>query len=108
MWPFALLLAPRAQAEPTDEGRATYAAKCLACHGAEGRGDGPAARALPRPPRDFSSAEFWASTTDAQLRAAITQGLPGTIMRGYPMPPDQLSSLVDYLRSLRPAPAAAR
>jgi mono/diheme cytochrome c family protein len=105
----ALALVSGATAAP-DDGRAVYAAKCQACHGAEGRGDGPAARALPRKPRDFSSSEFWASTTDARVRAVITQGLPGSIMRGYPMPPAQLDALLAYLRSFEgkaPAPAPA-
>lgn len=96
-----------------DEGRAIYVAKCLACHGDAGRGDGPAARALPKKPRDFSLKEFWSSTTDADVKAVITEGKPGTIMRGFPMADEQLTALVDYLKTLQvaapaPAPAPAR
>lgn len=108
MWTLVALLTPAASADPLEDGRSTYAAKCLACHGPEGRGDGPAARALPSPPRDFSSPAFWETTTDAKVRAVITQGLPGTIMRAYPMPPDQLTSLVAYLRSLAAEPVTPR
>jgi high-affinity iron transporter len=85
-----------------EDGRAIYVAKCLACHGAEGHGDGPAARALPKRPRDLGTAAFWANTTEAQVRAVITNGLPGTIMRGFPMPATQLDDLVAYVRSLAP------
>lgn len=100
-----LFSASIAQAGPSaadlQAGRSIYVAKCQACHGDEGRGDGPAAQALPKQPRDFTSAAFWASTTDEQVRMVITNGFPGTIMRGFPMPANQLDQLVAYLRSLR-------
>jgi mono/diheme cytochrome c family protein len=82
-----------------EEGRPIYVAKCQACHGAEGKGDGPAARALPKKPKDLSSPAFWTSMSDDQVRAAITSGLPGTIMREFPMPPAQLNDLMAYLKS---------
>lgn len=101
MFSLLLTLSAPVQAGP-EEGRAIYVAKCLACHGAEGHGDGPAARALPKRPRDLGATAFWSSTTDAQVRAVITNGLPGTIMRGFPMPPSQLDDLLAYVRSLAP------
>ena len=90
-----------AHAEP-DDGRSTYVAKCQACHGPNGRGDGPAARALPKPPRDFTSAEFWAGQTDEKLRSTITTGKPGSVMRGFNMSDEQLTALVAYIKTLRP------
>lgn len=98
----SLLYGARAPgAEPTPAGRAIYVAKCQACHGATGKGDGPAARALQRPPRDFSQPTFWASRTDDQVKAVIRTGYPGpiTLMRGFPMPEAQLDDLVVYLRT---------
>jgi mono/diheme cytochrome c family protein len=90
----------------TDEGKAIYVAKCQACHGSTGKGDGPASRALPKKPKDFTTAEYWKSATDESVKAVILQGMPGTIMRGFPMAPEQLTDLVAYLRSLAPpAPA---
>lgn len=88
-----------------EEGRAIYVAKCQACHGASGKGDGPASRALPKKPKDFTTAEYWATATDEGVQAVILQGMPGTIMRGFPMAPEQLTDLVAYLRSLATAPA---
>jgi high-affinity iron transporter len=88
-----------------EEGRALYVAKCQACHGASGKGDGPASRALPKKPRDFTSADYWSSASDEGVKAVILQGMPGTIMRGFPMAPEQLADLVAYLRSLVSAPA---
>ena len=97
-----LVVARLALAEPIEEGRSLYVAKCQACHGPEGKGDGPAARALPKPPRDFTAEAFWKGQTDAKLRATISQGKPGSAMRGFSMTPEQLDALVAYLNSLRP------
>jgi mono/diheme cytochrome c family protein len=36
-------------------GKDTYAAYCAACHGADGRGNGPAAPALKMPPSDLTT-----------------------------------------------------
>lgn len=100
---FALLFAlTLAHADPAADGRSTYVAKCQACHGPEGKGDGPASRALPKPPRDFTSAAFWKGQTDAKLQATISQGKPGSAMRGFTMSEPQLASLVAYLRTLQP------
>ena len=99
-----LLLATPALAQDGDatKGAALYKAKCSACHGPEGGGDGPAAGALPRPPADLRSADFWTRMTDERLRDTITKGKPGTAMRPFPMSDDNLSNLTAYLRSLQP------
>lgn len=89
---------------PSDPGRSTYVAKCQACHGPEGKGDGPAARALPKPPPDFTTSAFWKDQSPAALRGIIANGRPGTAMRGFPMSDEQLTQLVTYLQTLRPAP----
>jgi len=95
------LLLGLAFADP-NPGQATYVAKCQACHGPQGKGDGPAARALPKPPRDFTSPEFWAGQTSEKLRSTITTGKPGSAMRGFKMSETQLDALVTYIESLRP------
>jgi mono/diheme cytochrome c family protein len=40
-------------------GHALYGMYCLMCHGAEGKGDGPAAAALDPKPRDFTTGRFY-------------------------------------------------
>jgi len=93
-----------AQAADTDAGRSGYVAKCQACHGPGGKGDGPAAGALPKKPKDMTKAEFWTDVTDAELRAVITKGKPGSAMRGFPMKAEQLDDLIAYLNTLKPSP----
>lgn len=96
-----LLLTPLASAEETT-GADLYAAKCATCHGATGQGDGPAAGALPRKPKDFSTSEFWDNTTTKAIKTTILQGKPGSAMRGYPMSDDKLDALVAYLQTFKP------
>jgi len=53
---------------------ALYSTNCSRCHGAEGHGDGPDAKQLGVPLPDFSSAQFQATRSDADLYAVIEQG----------------------------------
>lgn len=57
---------------------------CQACHGEDGRGDGPLAATLPRRPRDFW-AHFGSGHTppDGRLYFWITYGMPGTGMPAF-------------------------
>ena len=47
---------PKLEADPmmADMGAETFARHCAACHGAEGRGDGPVAASLSKPPADLT------------------------------------------------------
>lgn len=51
---FAALALAGCAPEQQVSGRALYQDHCLACHGATGRGDGPAAAALDHPPADLT------------------------------------------------------
>jgi mono/diheme cytochrome c family protein len=61
------------RARPT--GEALYARHCAACHGAAGRGDGPLAPALRRPPSDLTTfASRRGGRFDAARMAAVIDG----------------------------------
>lgn len=99
----ALLLAPTAAFA---DGAATYAATCVGCHGAAGKGDGAAASALPTKPANFSDAAFWAGRTDDAVKKAIKEG--GAAVGKSPiMPPNpgmtdaQLTEMVTYLKAFK-------
>jgi copper transport protein len=63
-------------------GRAVYEARCAACHGPRGAGDGPAATGLNPPPADFRI-HMAAGHTDAQLFGWLSDGVPGTAMPAF-------------------------
>jgi mono/diheme cytochrome c family protein len=73
----ALLAASACRYEPREEptGEALYARHCAACHGASGRGDGPVAPALLRPPSDLTTfARRHGGRFDAARMAAVIDG----------------------------------
>jgi len=51
-----------------------FAARCVACHGKSGKGNGPGAKGLKPPPRDYSDAKWQASVTDEQLKKTVLSG----------------------------------
>jgi hypothetical protein len=53
-----------------------YEARCASCHGARGRGDGPAGLSLTPRARDFTDRSWSSSRTDAELREVIERGGP--------------------------------
>jgi mono/diheme cytochrome c family protein len=82
-----------------------YAERCSHCHGAEGRGDGIAGRALDPRPRDYADAAWQASITDAEIGATIRGGGASTgrsaAMPAHPDLSDRdVHALVAYIRSV--------
>ena len=62
-------------------GAALYTANCAACHGADGRGNGPLAPSLNPRPADF--VQHVNFHTDDVLFDFISKGIPGTAMQGW-------------------------
>ena len=76
--------------QDTSAGKQVYTKWCAGCHGDKGAGDGPAARHMIPPPRDFTGAVYQIRSTangqlptDADLLRSIDEGLPGTAMPGW-------------------------
>lgn len=65
---------PAAAASPADEAKQTFATLCSTCHGADGKGDGPAAANLNPKPRNYTDKAWQASVTDEQLAKVILEG----------------------------------
>ncbi len=97
------------------EGRKLYVYHCAACHGADGRGDGPSGDLLKRKrgirPRDLTDHRFMTSKTDKDLYAVIALG-GAHLGRSVYMPswnndltPAQIKDLVAYLRNISKTPS---
>lgn len=74
-------------AQDIEKGKALYSANgCGTCHGLTGRGDGPIAKTLTPPPRDFRDAAAFKNGTDpGSVAATIATGLTrdGGQMQSY-------------------------
>lgn len=92
---------PAMQVSPiagTDVAR-TYAAQCAPCHGASGKGDGPAAVAFNPRPADFTDPGLFEGRSDAELVTIIAEG-KGAMPPFGALPSDLIAALVQYVRDL--------
>ena len=99
----ALVLSARvACAGTAEKGKGLYAGHCASCHGLAGNGQGPQAPGMNPAPTDFTNAAAMNARSDSDLQMPILQGKYGTAMPGYGtvLSPDDVESLVRYLRTL--------
>jgi len=110
------VIAAALAAEPDlARGRAVYRDACEPCHGASGRGAGPAAAELRPPPRDFVGGAFRFRSTPLGARPllrdverTVASGVRATWMPSFGniLPPDDLRAVSAYVLSLVPGPDA--
>jgi len=92
------------------DAKGTFETICGACHGPEGKGDGPAGAALNPTPADFSNPEFWNDErTDAHLKKVITEGgaaagkSPLMAPYGGQFEEAEIDALIAHIKTLKPA-----
>jgi mono/diheme cytochrome c family protein len=109
---------PNAQPEsgPRAAGKASQAelmfgTVCATCHGADGSGNGPAAKTLTIKPRNYTDPAWQASVTDEQIKEIILKGgaLVGKSPAMPPSPhlenqPEVLDGLVKLIRGFGKKP----
>lgn len=79
---YAVATAPR-QAPDLQRAATLFQAQCAACHGAQGRGDGPAAKGMDPSPSNFHDAARMRQRSIYGLYNTITLGVGGTPMRAF-------------------------
>ncbi len=105
-WKAPVRASKRKNPIPMDEksiarGKDLYAQNCLSCHGATGKGDGPAAKDLPKKVRDLADPKTLAET-DGALFWKITEGKAPMTSYEKLIPEEDRWHLVNYLRTLAP------
>lgn len=83
-----------------NRGRQLFHHYCEACHGAEGRGDGPVAASLPRRPEDLTEIAPLPYFPDGVLEYLIANG--GEVMPAWKtvLRADDIWDLINFIRSL--------
>lgn len=96
------------------DGGAIYRERCAVCHGADGRGDGPAAGLLAPRPRDFTTGGYKFRSTPAgslptlaDVVATTAHGLRGTSMPGFGdvLTSDEVQAVARYVLGFAPPTA---
>jgi high-affinity iron transporter len=98
---YGVLWTPKMALAQEGQGQTIYQDKCAICHGADGKGNGPAAAALSPSPADFATASFWQNTSNAKITDTIENGHGP--MPAFDLSPSQIKSVIDYMsRTFKP------
>lgn len=77
---------------------ALFKTKCVKCHGAEGKGDGAAAKTMKLTVGDLTDAKRMAEFTDAQLADIIVKGKE-KMPKYDTLKPEEVAGLVKYVKT---------
>lgn len=90
-------------------GYTTYVEYCIQCHGMEGKGNGPAAKGLLPPPRDFTQGLYkfaWVPygelPHDEDFARIIRHGLKGTAMLPWDISDERLHAVTQFIKTFAP------
>ena len=87
-----------------EQGRQLFKQNCIVCHGAEGRGDGPAAASLKPQPADL--AVMAGHHPDGDLAWKIANGRGAMPAWKATLSEDQIWRLVNYIKTLGTEPGS--
>jgi cytochrome c oxidase cbb3-type subunit III len=92
---------PEVASDPLlNQGWIIYQARCVACHGNAGRGDGPLATQLSGPPVGNLTDDVWKhGARPEQVLSVISKGVPDTRMEGWGrvLDPPEVKAVAAYV-----------
>jgi cytochrome c oxidase cbb3-type subunit III len=105
-WLCSPWFAAQARAEDMTAGKKLYFTYCTGCHGVTGKGDGPAAKALPVRPADHTDTKKMSQYSDEHLFTVISKG-GARVGKSAQMPAwgavlkePQIHEIMTYIRTL--------
>ncbi|MGH9194534.1 MAG: c-type cytochrome [Acidimicrobiia bacterium] len=84
----------------SSDGAQIYVARCVLCHGPQGRGDGPGAAGLNPKPRNHTDAAYMNSRTDEDLLSVIRDGKGQMPAWKSVLSEEQMRAVLAYVRTL--------
>jgi DMSO reductase family type II enzyme heme b subunit len=92
-----------------NKGKIIYEKRCVWCHGVDGDGEGPAAKFLNPPPRNFEDGQYKFKTTnfedmvpnDEDLFRMVRDGMPNTAMPGWKglLTDQEMWDVIEYVKT---------
>lgn len=90
------------------DGGVVFSKWCVACHGEQGKGDGPAASAFDPKPANFTDAKFWDQRTEAQVEEVIEHGKNAMPAFAAQLNHEEIFAVIRYLKELGRQAAEAK
>lgn len=98
---------PEIKADPVlARGYDVYMRQCVACHGLQGKGDGPRAMATPVKPRNLVEEPWKYGEDEVSVSKIVREGGPNGVMPafGTALNPGELKAVVKYVQQFRKRP----
>ncbi len=88
-------------ADMVAHGKVVFKNNCAICHGDEGKGDGPAGKALVPPPRNFVEGKWKKGGRSQDLFHTVQNGLEGSSMASFKhLPKNDRWAVIQFVRSI--------
>ncbi len=93
--------------EKITKGKTLFETQCSSCHGAEGKGDGPAGKTLNPPPRNFHQLTGWTNGPEfPKMYKTLQEGITARGMASYSnLSPEERIDLILYIRTFSQYPS---
>ncbi len=79
------------------DGQQIYAARCAACHGEQGNGQGALSKNFSPGPSNFTDPSFWQGDVNKKIADAITLGKKPMLPVKPALTPDEIKAVTEYM-----------